>query len=170
MTRQIPLTQGKVARVSDHRFEWLNRWKWCARFQRGIWYAVRNEGKFPFRKTILMHRAIMGVTDRKIQVDHRDGDGLNNQDDNLRVATNAENSRNRGKQKNNTSGFKGVSPYGKKHRAYIRVDGKTIYLGSFSTAEEAARAYDAVAKKYHGPFASLNFPLELEGSNTVRLR
>lgn len=153
--KQITLTQGKVTPVSDHRFEHFNQWKWHADLNHGNWYAVRIEGT----RKIKLHREIMGVTDPTIQVDHKDRDGLNNQDDNLRVATHAQNQHNRRLNKNNTSGFKGVfwDKRRKKYRAHIRVDGKKIWLGDFTDPTEAAKVRDGAAKQYHGIFATTNF-------------
>lgn len=157
MTKEIKLTRGKVALVSDHRFEYLNQWKWCAFFKRGKWRAMRKQ-YFPFIKNIYMHRQIMGVTDPEILVDHIDGDGLNNQDENLRICTNAQNLCNRGKQINNTSGYKGVHwiKENRKWSAHIQVNKKVIYLGSFTNIDDAARAYNEAAEQYHGEFANLN--------------
>lgn len=157
MTKQIELTQGKIVLVSDHRFEHLNRWKWCASFHHGNWRAIRKQW-FPCIKTIYMHREIMGITDPNILVGHRDGDSLNNQDENLRVCNNAQNLCNRGRQANNTSGYKGVHwlRKNKKWSAHIQVNSKVIYLGSFVNIEDAARAYNEAAKKHHGEFAYLN--------------
>jgi len=104
-------------------------------------------------------------------VDHVNGDTMDNRRSNLRICSKSENGRNRKiASKNNTSGFKGVS-YRKKGpdminewsrpwQAYINYDKKRHYLGTFATAEEAARAYNLKAKELHGEFARLNFPNE----------
>jgi hypothetical protein len=101
-----------------------------------------------------MHRAILRAGDGH-NVDHIDGDGLNNRRSNLRFATTAQNSANRGKQKNNTSGFKGVRWHkrDKRWRAVIGINGKTKQIGSFKTPEAAYDAYCAAARELHGVFA-----------------
>lgn len=106
-----------------------------------------------------LHRALM-QPDKGQVVDHRNGDKSDNRRSNLRLCSNAENIRNRGKPRTNTSGFKGVRlrPDTGKWRAEIR-HGKARYsLGNFATAEEAALAYDVAALQLHGAFAHLNFP------------
>ena len=154
----ISLTQGKVVKISDHRFEEYNQWKWHAKKQRnGKFYAMRWQGKWPNRKLIRMHRQITNAPDG-MELDHWDGDGLNNQDENLRICTKSQNMANRGRNHNNISGYKGVSRHGKKWRAEIHFEGKDINLKSWDTPEEAASAYDKAAKHYHGEFANLNFP------------
>jgi hypothetical protein len=93
-------------------------------------------------------------------VDHKDGNGLNNQRSNLRLATHAQNSSNR--RGHSKYGFKGVSEnhrgIASPYKAAIRIGGSLIHLGCFKTTEEAARAYDAAARKAHGSYAFLNFP------------
>jgi hypothetical protein len=126
------------------------------------WYVVRSAGRRG--KYAYMHREIMGVTDPEILVDHRDGDGLNNQDDNLRICNDAQNGHNRGKQKRNTSGYKGVT-WNKnkgKYQAQIMVNRRYRYLGLFDDPADGARAYDRAARELQGSFAWLNFPEEHE--------
>lgn len=87
-------------------------------------------------------------------IDHIDGNKQNNKIENLRIATNSENLKNRSKQINNTSGFKGVSFHKNtnKFQASIKVKDKKIYLGLFVFAKDAHDAYCNAAKKYHGNF------------------
>lgn len=90
-------------------------------------------------------------------VDHIDGNRTNNRWENLRVCSGAENRRNVGIRKSNTSGFKGVTEGRKgKWRATITYDNKSIYIGEFKTPELAAAAYDQKAIELHGEFAKTN--------------
>lgn len=91
-----------------------------------------------------------------LQIDRRDND-KGYCPKNCRWATAGMNSRNKGKQRNNTSGYKGLNKKGDKWAAQIGFDGKNIYLGIYDTKEEAAKAYDDAAKMYHGEYACLNF-------------
>jgi hypothetical protein len=104
-----------------------------------------------------MHRFVMNCP-AGMEVDHMDGNGLNNQKANLRICTRRQNSSNRLRRKG--SGYKGVHPYdgGKKWIVTITVDYKNINLGMFTCEKAAARCYDAVAKLAFGEFARLNFP------------
>lgn len=151
--KTIYLTRGMVALVDDRDYDFLSMWKWHAFLADGRWYAKRNVG----RKAILMHRVILpeaGI------VDHEDGCGLNNQRYNLRPASVSQNCCNRGRQSNNQSGFKGVSPCATTGlwRAVISFGKKRFDLGRFRNPERAARAYDDQARILHGSFAHLNFP------------
>ena len=155
--KEIILTQGRVALVDDEDFEELSRYQWCAAKNRNKFYAHRKErdsqGK---RYSVYMHREVL-KTPHDMHTDHIDGDGLNNMRANLRICTIAENQRNRGKQSNSTSKFKGVTwqKVSNKWRARITVNGKKKHIGCYVTAEEAYRAYCEAAKKYHGGFAHI---------------
>ncbi len=113
------------------------------------------------RKKISLHRFLLGLSNEDVEVDHVNGDTLDNRKQNLRIATKHQNAMNRGKQNNNTSGYKGVfrvtKPSKNPWQAKITVRDKQIYLGVFPTAEAAAHAYDAAAMELHGEFAQLNF-------------
>jgi hypothetical protein len=159
MTKQIELTQGKATLVSDHRYEYLNQWKWLAqRTSSGNYYAVRwSEGGRESRRLILMHRVITNAPDG-MDVDHKDRNGLNNTDENLRVCTRSQNMRNR--RIRNKTGFVGVSWYKQtnRYRACACLNRKSITIGYFLDPADAARAYDKFAKKHFDEFAQLNFP------------
>lgn len=150
--RTISLTQGYKAIVDDEDYEYLNQYKWFAHRNGRNVYAERNSTyiKGQKRKTIGMHTEIIKPTNQEI--DHINGNGLDNRRANLRVCEHKNNSKNRKLNINNTSGYKGVHKYQNKWRAEIRNDGIRIYLGVFSTRQEAAEAYAAAAKKLHRNF------------------
>ncbi|MFH0938247.1 MAG: HNH endonuclease [Planctomycetota bacterium] len=157
--KQIKLTQGQVALVDNEDYERLSAHKWYAmKVRSGRFYAVRSTGKNPHRKRVLMAREILNAP-AGTEVDHVSGDTLDHRRSNLRLATHAENQRNRGKYQNNTSGLKGVSydSTRRKWRAQIKVNGKVIYLGHFADTTDAARTYDGAALQLHGAFARMNF-------------
>lgn len=154
----VPLTRGLLAVIDSQDVHLVEKKNWHASKQRNTFYAKANVtlpgGK---RALISMHRALMGFPD--MEVDHKDGDGLNNRrQSNLRLATRPQNMQNRGAQKNNTSGFKGVWYQKKADKWYaaIRFHGSRKYLGPFKSAELASEAYLAEAKARHGDFAGVD--------------
>jgi len=104
------------------------------------------------RKQIVIHKLL---TDYKM-TDHIDGDVLNNLETNLRECNHSTNAMNKGKQRNNTSGFKGVYFEKNKWRAKIEINKKQVHLGYYSDKIEAAKAYNKAALKYHGEFSKIN--------------
>lgn len=158
MSKEICLSQGKVAIVDDDLYNYYNQWIWSAFFDGHNWYAVRQKGKRPFRKQVKMHRDIMNAPEG-IKIDHKNGNGLDNRRENLRFCTQSQNAMNSKIPKSNKTGYKGVS-YIKRDRIYqahIKANGKAINLGSFHDPVEAAKVYDEAAIKYFGEFAKTNF-------------
>lgn len=161
MAKEIPLSRGLVALVDDADFESIGKIKWSALASGAKIYAA-HQWRHPGgeKSAVLMHRLITEACGR-LQVDHINGDGLDNRRANLRLCTKAQNAKNR-KQRPPASGFKGVyrrddgRGSGKRFRALISVDGQRVNLGAFPSALDAARAYDAAARRLHGEFASLN--------------
>jgi hypothetical protein len=105
---------------------------------------------------LLLHRAILNAP-VGLEVDHINGDGLDNRRSNLRLATREGNQRNRAARRDNTSGLKGVSLHVStgKWQARIRTGGEQVYLGVFTTPEAAHEAYAEAAIRLHGKFARI---------------
>ena len=156
----IKLTQGQVCLVDDEDYEFYNQWKWQAIKSRDTYYARRSTGYKP-RKTLMMHRCILGLINPKIQVDHKDFNGLNNQKSNIRTCTHAQNHMHHKKQKGCTSSYKGVSWYKKTNKwvAHIRINKELKHLGYFDIEEEAALSYDRAALVHFGEYACINFTI-----------
>jgi len=106
-----------------------------------------------------MHHDVLKVGSNT-QLDHRNGNGLDNRRRNLRRATPQQNSRNQKKRTGCTSRYKGVRWFQRllKWHAYICVDYRQIHLGYFIEEKDAAKAYDRAAKRYFKGFARLNCP------------
>jgi hypothetical protein len=157
---EIPLTQGNVAIVDDAVVALLmqNRWIAARDHRRQQWYAQANVYRQDgVRTTISMHRLLMGNPPGKM-VDHRNGNGLDNRRQNLRVSTPSENSRNMLNCKSHSSRFKGVSWHSGKQKwtAQIMVDRRLIHLGTYADEVAAARVYNEAALRHFGEFANLN--------------
>jgi hypothetical protein len=159
--KPIPLSQGKIALVDSSDYAWLNQWKWYASKRGYTYYALRCpwfRGK-PY--PIFMHREILGlVKGDGIICDHRDRNGLHNWRNNLRTVTPSISMCNRKYNKNNTSGYKGVSwnKNAQKWIVNIGIDGKDKYCGLYTDLVAAAKRYDLEAIKYFKDDAILNFP------------
>jgi hypothetical protein len=161
--RRVPLNLGLYARVDPCRFHELSKFTWFAKkdsHYATTYKAVRLTPHGSFNCLIYMHRQVLNAPKGRI-VDHKDGNGLNNTTENLRFATHSQNASNRPKFKSKTSSrYIGVSfnKDARRWQAYITAAGKRRWLGKFDSEIEAAKAYDAAAKKLHRDFACLNFP------------
>lgn len=158
--KEIKLVPDGIALVDDDDFESLNQWTWYrVNIKPSCTYAMRHGindmGK---RTSILMHREIMG-NPIGLFVDHKNGNGLDNQKFNLRECTHDLNNKNRGANTERKYVGVGYGTWGHKHyRARIRINGINILIGYFYTEEEAARAYDKIAIEQKGEYTRLNFP------------
>lgn len=154
---EIELTRGKVAIVDDERFAELYPFTWQCN---AGGYATRAESRDGKDITIYMHKQIMGCLD---EVDHKNGNTLDNRIENLRMCHHWQNGGNRKLNKNASSGFKGITWHEKtgKWMAQITCQGKRRHIGLFSNRLEAARAYDSAAVELFGEFASTNKMLGL---------
>lgn len=159
MTREIPLSRGLVALVDDADYETVNAvGKWYANPCDRTFYARKNYWRDGRCFSIRMHTLITGWD----YVDHRNGNGLDNRRANLRPANDSQNSMNRARRSDNTSGFKGVRRLDSgRWGACIQVGGVKVWLGVHETPEAAARAYDDAALTHFGEFARLNFQMEI---------
>lgn len=156
MSQTIELSKGKTALIDDADFELVSQFKWSFTPSRtGKEYAKRKDQN---RKTVSLHRFLLGLTGPSLVVDHINGDGLDNRRSNLRVCTQADNNKNMKFYSSNTSGYRGVhfNKRDQKFQANIRVDKKLRFLGYFNSAIEAAKAYNDAATMYFGEFANLN--------------
>ena len=99
-----------------------------------------------------MHRIILNAPKGQF-VDHKDGNGLNNQKSNLRFCNFSQNRMNTGANKNNKLGIKGVRMRAPNlYEVTIKFNGKNIYLGRFDNSISAAEAYQKKAKELFGEF------------------
>lgn len=155
----LALSKDRFALVDSDDFKRVSPWLWSVLVRRSPYtpYAMRRQD----HKTIYLHRFISRAPDG-MDVDHIDGNGLNCRKYNLRICTHAENQRNYTKcHKKTSSKFKGVrlDKDGIRWVSHIKLNGKTSYIGSFNTPEQAAHEYDKAALFRFGKYAKLNFPM-----------
>ena len=158
--KQIPLSRGMLAIVSEEDYPRLAKFNWYARKNGRRWYAcrqVRQDGKI---RQLTMHGCLMKPENGDV-VDHVNHNGLDNRRENLRTCKRSQNGWNMQKRSALTSSkYKGVSWRRADSRwvAQISANGKNRLVGKFETEEAAAEAYDHAARLLFGKFASLNNP------------
>jgi hypothetical protein len=167
--RSIRLSKGLVALVDDEDYESLSAYKWYASRIGHTSYAMRHAHTADGRRTTqYMHRMILArklqrALAKKEQVDHVNGNGIDNRRENLRPVTISQNHRNCWKRKLNTSSrFLGVYwNAGRGHNKWaseIRVAGKRVQSGEYATELDAALAREAYVMAHPELHARLNFP------------
>lgn len=146
---EVSLTRGFVAIIDLADVQLVAGFRWTTQTGGGGHaYAARSE----HGRCVLMHRQLLEARPG-MQVDHRDGDGLNNRRNNIRLCTPSENMANKIVERRNKLGLKGVHQSRGRYRATIKPQGRTIDLGSYNTPEEAAAAYRGAARILWGRFS-----------------
>lgn len=142
--KEIKLTNGDTALVDDYDYDYLQRIKWCYVQMKNTKYVVRwfsrINGKQPPNK--YLHHEVLGNPPSGLEIDHKDGNGLNCQRHNMRFVTVRQNQQNQINRKK-SSKLVGASWHKrvKKWQAQINIDGKNVYLGYFNTDKDAHLAY-----------------------------
>lgn len=154
--KTITLNCGRAVMVDDSDHENLSRFKWSFHkyVMRSVYIGRSADGKSK-TTSISMHTQIMNPPSG-MEVDHRDRNPLNNQRDNLRICTEAQNKRNRKKNSLSKHQYKGVRFRNNAYEASIKFNHNSIYLGRFKTPEAAATEYNKKAVELFGEFANLN--------------
>jgi hypothetical protein len=144
-------TNGGNIILDKYGFDFVKKMHLCVDKSTGYVICYYNGAS---KNMFLLHRLLINCPKNKI-VDHINGDKLDNRLCNLRICDKSKNGMNRGMQKNNSSGFKGVYklPYGN-WCSRISADGKDHYLGSYKTKEEARQIYISACVKYHKEYAN----------------
>jgi hypothetical protein len=156
----LGLTKGYSTIVDDEEMYWIGRHKWKATVLKGGVYASRSVWNRWTQKhgLVLLHREIMHAIEGE-EIDHRNGDKLDNRKTNLRYCHHLENSRNVYARRNNTSGVTGV--YFRHGKWFARISSKELspriqHLGTFTEKKDAVAARDAAVLKYFGDFGVLS--------------
>ena len=158
LTLKPKLTQERLMQVLFYEPEtgdWF--WRHNGKIAGTPFNGGYNQIMIDTSKYMASHLAFLYMTGHmpKDTADHKDRNPANDTWTNLREATQAEQNRNRIRRYKNQAGFTGVKrePSGR-YRAHIKISGKTIHLGMFDKAEDAAEAYKKAAIHYYGEFAS----------------
>jgi hypothetical protein len=166
--KTIPLSKGKVAIVDQDMYDHIvsHRWKFYfadqGKSQDHRGYAKRAVDDARLHRLVLRFHGV--DIPPGMDVDHKNGDRLDNRFENLQLLSRRENLLKKKRNYVNETGYRGVivrrdgRSSGTRYRAYVNHEGRTYYNGMHGTAEEAARAHDELAKQLQGDLANLNFP------------
>lgn len=150
------LSNGMETWVDAEDLELVSSFTWYVSSYKNKCYAITHAVKQGKKVKVRLHRLILGITDPTIEVDHRNGNSLDNRKENLRPCSGAMNKKNIRKGKRNTSGYIGVRKHGSGWRSSITHEGVVLNLGTFPTAKKAADVRDSKAMELRGEFAVLN--------------
>ena len=153
-TAKIPLTKGMHAIIDAQDVERVSQFTWyAAHSSGGVHYAKAHmkDGRNEY-----LHRFLLDLPD--VEVDHVDGDPLNNRRSNLRLATSSENKANRRADQGRTLPKGVYLTHTGRYEAKLQKGDLRVFIGVFDSPEDAARAYDEAAILHFGEFARLNFP------------
>lgn len=142
--KKIFLTQGQIALVDDDQYEFLNQWKWYVHESTKTFYAARQSPKVNGKQhAIFMHHIILGQPPKGLEIDHKNGQGTDNQRHNLRFVTRRQNQQNQRNGRKKTSQLPGVTWHkrNKRWQAQIRINGHRTYLGQFESEIKAFKVY-----------------------------
>ncbi len=159
------MIKGHEVLVDDEDLPLIRKYSWHISANHKRHYAHAWGGRAHGRKIISMHRLLMGFPAQ--QIDHINGNGLDNRRLNIRLCSKAENLRNRNR-RIGASGFRGVRIVGSRYVAQIQINGKKYQRCGFRDAESAARAYDEMSKDLHGEFGILNFKYESARGDKIK--
>jgi hypothetical protein len=153
--KTIITSNGVKTIVDDDDFEVYGKLRWKCD---GVGYVRRNIRVNGKHKTVYLHRLVIGDP-HGYQVDHKNGNKVDNRKENLRKATGSQQRANTRLRKDNPHGLKGVTwiKNNKNWVAQICLKGRHVHLGVFTCKKEAAKAYDRAALKHFGEFACTNF-------------
>ena len=155
---EIKLSNGMIAICDVNDYHEIKHFKWYAHRRGNTYYASATRTIHGVRKMIHMHRMIMSPIPEGKEIDHIDGNGLNNTRENLRFVTHQQNCMNTRIHKQKSSKYKGVywCKGKKKYLVKIWVNKKGIHLGYFHDEKEAAKKYNQVVYELFGNLAYLN--------------
>lgn len=137
--------------ISDEDYDRVSQYNWWLLKAGYVYTQTCIKGK---RTTILLHSFIMTPA-KGTEIDHINGDVLDNRRENLRLASRSQNCGNR----RSFGKLKGIYWNKNAWQAQIKKDGEYVYLGRFKDPMEAARKYDEKATELFGDFACVNFPM-----------
>jgi len=150
----IELNKGMHAKVDDDDFDRISSVKWSVSKHGNCYYANRGFMENGKLRSVQMHQEILNFPDG-VDIDHINGDALDNQKCNLRICSHQQNTFNRRPNKSTDTGYKDIHFVQKTHQFTVCItkDSKKKHIGNFKTLSEAVVAYNDAADTLHGEFA-----------------